>query len=83
MKAIAVVMAMVMVLLLFSAVMAETAVGPEKTYIVQSGDWLIKIGQKVKTGWKQIAKINNLKDPNINYPGQKLLIPENRWEKVG
>ena len=83
MKAITAVIAMVMVLLLSSAIMAATAVEPEKTYIVQSGDWLIKIGQKVKTGWKQIAKINNLKDPYIIYPGQKLIIPENRWEKVG
>ncbi len=83
MKVIAVVMTMAMVLLLSSAVIAETAGGPEKTYIVQPGDWLIKIGRKVKANWKQIAKNNNLKDPYLIYPGQKLIIPENRWRKVG
>ena len=71
-----------MIVLLCSAAMAETAAKSE--YVVQSGgDWLIKIGQKTKTSWKQIAKVNNLAKPYIIYPGQKLIIPENKWEKVG
>ena len=82
MRIITAVMAIAMVLLLSSIALAETAAELQKTYIVQSGDWLIKIGRKVKADWKQIAKANGLKKPYLIYPDQKLIIPENRWEDM-
>jgi len=46
----------------------------EKTYIVQKGDYLIKIGKKFNKNWKDIAKNNNIKFPYIIYIGQELII---------
>ena len=46
-------------------------------YIVQKGDYLIKIGKKFNVNWKQIAKDNNIKTPYIIKTGQKLIINKN------
>lgn len=46
----------------------------EKYYVVQKGDYLIKIAKKFNTTPEAIKKANNLKKDTI-YPGQKLLIP--------
>lgn len=43
-------------------------------YIVEKGDYLIKIGKKFNKDWKKIAKNNNIKFPYIIYQGQKLII---------
>ncbi len=43
-------------------------------YIVEKGDYLIKIGKKFNKDWRVIANDNNIKDPHIIYPGQKLTI---------
>lgn len=45
-----------------------------KCYVVEKGDYLIKIGKKLNKDWKTIAKDNNIKFPYIIYPGQKLII---------
>lgn len=51
-----------------------------KTYIVKSGDTLWKIA-KLQLGngnrYSEIATLNNLKNPNLIYPGQKLKLPQN------
>lgn len=51
-----------------------------KTYIVKKGDTLWKIA-KLQLGngnlYNKIAQINNIKNPNLIYPGQKLKIPQN------
>lgn len=44
-------------------------------YEVKVGDTTIGIAQKYSIDWKELAKINNLKDPNKLYVGQKLIIP--------
>lgn len=44
-------------------------------YEVKVGDTTIGIAQKYAVDWKELAKINNLKDPNKLYAGQKLIIP--------
>lgn len=44
-------------------------------YEVKVGDTTIGIAQKYAIDWKELAKINNLKDPNKLYAGQKLIIP--------
>ena len=44
------------------------------TYIVKSGDTLSKIAKKYGTTYQKIAKDNNISNPNLIYPGQKLVI---------
>lgn len=46
----------------------------KQVYIVQKGDTLIKIAKKYNTTYQKIAKDNNIKNPNLIYPGQKLVI---------
>ena len=49
-------------------------VSKETIYIVKSGDTLSGIAQKYKTTYQKIASDNNIKNPNLIYPGQKLVI---------
>ena len=43
-------------------------------YIVKSGDNLSKIAQIYATSVNQLVKWNNIKNPNLIYPGQKLRV---------
>ncbi len=43
-------------------------------YSVRRGDTLSKIAAKYGTAWQKIAKDNNLKNPNLIYPSQVLII---------
>ena len=52
-------------------------VSKPKVYVVKANDVLWKIANKFGTTYKEISKYNNLKNPNLIYPGQKLLIPVN------
>lgn len=48
---------------------------PEQTiYTVQKGDTLSGIAKKYNTTYKEIAKINDISNPDLIYPGQKLKI---------
>ena len=49
-------------------------VSQETIYIVKSGDTLSGIAQKYKTTYQKIASDNNIKNPNLIFPGQKLVI---------
>lgn len=49
-------------------------VSKETIYIVKSGDTLSGIAQKYKTSYQKIASDNNIKNPNLIFPGQKLVI---------
>lgn len=49
----------------------------EKTYTVQLNDMLWKIAEKFGTTYQKIAELNKLKNVNLIYPGQELLIPAN------
>ena len=44
-------------------------------YIVKANDVLWKIANRFEVTYQAIAKHNNLKNPNLIFPGQKLLIP--------
>lgn len=44
-------------------------------YTVEKGDFLSKIATKFKVSSKEIMDLNNLKDPNKIFLGQKLKIP--------
>lgn len=46
----------------------------QKVYIVKSGDTLSGIAAKFGTNYQKIARDNNIANPNIIYPGQKLII---------
>ena len=46
----------------------------EQYYTVQSGDNLSTIANRFNTTWQTLAKVNEIKNPNLIYPGQKLLI---------
>lgn len=48
-----------------------------QTYVVKSGDVLWKIAAKFGLKWEKIAEANNLKNPHLIFPGQKLAIPAN------
>lgn len=43
-------------------------------YGVRRGDTLSSIAAKYGTTWQKIAADNNLSNPNLIYPGQRLLI---------
>lgn len=49
-------------------------VSQETIYIVKSGDTLSTIAQKYNTTYQKIAKDNNISNPNLIYPNQKLVI---------
>ena len=51
-----------------------------RSYVVRKGDWLSKIAAReygTMTKWRDIYNANRsiIKDPDLIYPGQKLLIP--------
>lgn len=49
-------------------------VSHETIYIVKSGDTLSAIAKKYNTTYQKIAKDNNISNPNLIYPNQKLVI---------
>lgn len=57
---------------------AKPEVTPENkgnTYVVEDGDVLWKIAKKFGLTWQKLAEYNELKNPNLILPGQKILIP--------
>ena len=46
----------------------------EEIYTVKSGDVLWKIASKFQKTWQEIAEYNNLRNPHLIFPGQKLII---------
>lgn len=63
---------------IFNKFVVQTANLPEQTteivYTVRAGDTLSGIAKKYKTTYQKIAKDNNIKNVNILYVGQKLVI---------
>lgn len=45
-----------------------------KTYVVKRGDTLSTIAKKYGTTWQKLQKDNAIKNANLIYPGQKLII---------
>ncbi|MGP4021067.1 GH25 family lysozyme [Saccharopolyspora sp. 5N708] len=48
---------------------------PAETYVVQPGDTLSEIGQRLGVDWREIARVNGIADPDLIYVGQVLKIP--------
>lgn len=53
-----------------------TPVAPAvSTYKVVSGDNLTKIAKTYNTTWQELQKLNNLKNPNLIFPGDVIILP--------
>lgn len=48
-----------------------------ETYSVKSGDVLWKIAKQYGTTWQELSKLNNLQNPNLIFPNQKITIADN------
>lgn len=46
----------------------------QETYTVKSGDNLSKIAAKFNTTWQNLARKNNISNPNLIYPGQVIKV---------
>lgn len=44
-------------------------------YTVQPGDTLSRIARVNGTTWRKLTELNKLEDPNLIFPGQKILLP--------
>ena len=44
-------------------------------YIIKSGDCLSVIAEKYGTTVKKLCELNNIKNPDLIYAGNKLLVP--------
>jgi LysM repeat protein len=44
-------------------------------YVVQRGDWLVTIAARFGVSWQSLAAANHLSNPNLIYPGMRLIIP--------
>ena len=48
-----------------------------ETYTVKSGDTLSEIGARFGVSYLEIAKLNNIENPDLIFPGQVFRIPKN------
>ena len=46
-------------------------------YIVKPGDTLSEIAEKYNTTYQELARFNNIENPNLIYPGEEIRIPTN------
>lgn len=54
----------------------QAAAPKRRTYTVKPGDTLSAIGQRYGVDWRKIAKANKIPNPDLIYPGQTFVIPE-------
>ena len=53
-----------------------TAAEPEyRTYTVKSGDTLSEIAASFGVDWHEMARLNNLENPDLIFPGQVFKVP--------
>lgn len=52
-----------------------TPVPVAKKYVVVAGDVLWRIARSFSTTWQKLAEFNSLKNPNLIFPGQEILVP--------
>jgi len=58
-----------------AAAAAAAAAPAERTYTVVKGDTLSAIGKRFGVNWRDIAKLNNIKNPDLIHPGEVFRIP--------
>ena len=75
-----------LIIILLLSVTSVTRAATE-TYVVKKGDSLSVIGMNLGIKWQKIAEINNIKNPYVIFPDQKLLCSRpdriRQWERVG
>jgi LysM repeat protein len=52
-----------------------------REYVVQHGDTLLSIAEKMlgqASRWPEIANLNNIRNPNLIFIGQRLSLPDAR-----
>ena len=55
---------------------AEAVGEPEyRTYTVKSGDTLSEIAASYGVDWREMARLNNLENPDLIFPGQVFKVP--------
>ena len=54
----------------------------ETIYIVKKGDTLSGIAKKYNTTYQKLAKDNNIENPNLIYPNQKIIIKQETTDNV-
>lgn len=54
---------------------SKTGGSAQRAYFVVAGDTLSGIGARFGVSWQAIASRNGISNPNLIYPGQKLIIP--------
>ena len=54
---------------------ASSAAPKLRTHKVKPGDTLSEIGEKYGVSWKAIAKLNDIENPDLIFPGQVFKIP--------
>ena len=52
-----------------------TSVDSKQYYIVKSGDSLSEIATKYNTTVAELVRLNNIKNPNLIYAGEKIILP--------
>ena len=57
-------------------------VSHETIYIVKKGDTLSGIAKKYNTTYQKLAKDNNIENPNLIYPNQKIIIKQETIDNV-
>jgi len=60
----------------------QDSTSDEEIYIVKYGDTLSKIAREYNTTVNAIATANNIRNVNLIYVGQRLVIPTNRYNTV-
>jgi len=74
-----------LVSILFTAVLVASLVVPANAntgeYVVKSGDTLGKIAENFGLDWKKLAEVNDLKNPNLIFPGDKITLTEKESEE--
>lgn len=53
----------------------DGSVKEPQVYIVKKGDWLRKIARMFNTTWQKLQELNQLKNPDLIFPNQKILLP--------
>lgn len=75
-KRCSVIMSLVLVFSLIFSTIASAGV----VYEVKEGDVLWKIAEKHDTTWQEVSRYNNLENPNLIFPGDKLTIEDHLEE---
>lgn len=63
-------------ILVMNVLFSSIASAAESVYVVKSGDALYKIAAKYGLSWQDLNAYNQLKNPNLIYPGQEIKIPD-------